>query len=322
MPADVYRGSTLGRALAASLDELIASQNIPASMREQIMRMYDASMCEQLKDSRLQVQGKADQLHGRIEDGKLETYNNYNGNWTFDLKQARMKGRAFNSAPSSGYANRDGRVIQNVQVVAVDCKQAELEQAPIEEAPLEVAASGEADDGNAAATTADDEVDDALLQYDGASDPAEPPAAPAAPAAACAARAEPPATHAAAPRAARLPQMDGEDDDGDDGDDWALPEDDADPLQDLPGGSRPRGSSSALTAGGEGDSGEELNSDDDSDDDVRRGGAQATYTNTVHAQFRKVKRQRNKWNCELTAGVATIDGLDYVFTKCDATWVF
>ena len=46
------------------------------------------------------------------------------------------------------------------------------------------------------------------------------------------------------------------------------------------------------------------------------------YSNTVHAQFRKVKRQRNKWNCELTAGVATIDGLDYVFTKCDANFLF
>lgn len=305
MPADVYRGSTLGRALAASLDELIASQDIPASMREQIMRMYDTAMCKRLKDDQLHTAGKVDQLHGRIEDGKLVNYNNFNGSWTFDLKQARLKGRAFNSAPSSGYANRDGRVIQNVQVVAVDCKQAELEQAPIEEAPLEVAASGEADDGNAAATTADDEADDALFQYDGASDPAEPPAAHAAPA----------APAAAWPRAARLPQMDGEDDDGDD---WALPEDDADPLQDLPGGSRPRGSSSALTAGEAGDSGEELNSDDDLDDDVRPRGAQAAYTNTVHAQFRKVKRQRNKWNCELTAGVATIDGLDYVFTKCDA----
>ena len=46
------------------------------------------------------------------------------------------------------------------------------------------------------------------------------------------------------------------------------------------------------------------------------------YSNTVHAQFRKVKRQRNKWNCELAAGVATIDGLDYVFTKCDANFLF
>ena len=164
MPADVYRGSTLGRALSASLDELIASQDIPASMREQVMRLYDAAMCEQLKDSVLQVQGKADQLHGRIEDGKLETYRFVNGNWTFDLKQARLKGHAFNSAPGSGFANRDGRAIQGVHVVAVDCKQAELEQAPIEEAPLEVTASGEADDGNAAATTADDEVDDAISQ--------------------------------------------------------------------------------------------------------------------------------------------------------------
>ena len=229
MPADVYRGSTLGSALSASLDELISSQDIPASMREQIMRLYDKAMCEQilalpaLKDG-LQVQGKADQLHGRIEEGKLETYRFFNGNWTFDLKQARLKGHAFNSAPGSGYANRDGRVIQNVHVVAVDCKQAELEQAPIEEAPLEATASGAADEGNEAATIdeADDEVgDDAIFQNDGASDPAEPPAAATAACAVRAARAAPPATHAAAPRAARLPQLDGEDDDEDD---WALAE--------------------------------------------------------------------------------------------------
>ena len=162
MPADVYRGSTLGSALSASLDELISSQDIPASMREQIMRLYDKAMCEQilalpaLKDG-LQVQGKADQLHGRIEEGKLETYRFFNGNWTFDLKQARLKGHGFNSAPGSGYANRDGRVIQNVHVVAVDCKQAELEQAPIEEAPLEATTSGAADEGNEAATI--DEAD-------------------------------------------------------------------------------------------------------------------------------------------------------------------
>jgi len=211
-----------------------------------------------------------------------------------------------------GAASRDGRDIKNVHVVAVDCKVAELDQAPIEEAPLEATASGALDEGNAAATTADT-CDDEFFQFDGAGDPAEPPAA------ACAARAEPQAAHVAVPRATRLPQLDGEDDDEDD---WALPGDE-DPLQDLPGGKRPRGSSSALVADGGGDSAEELNSDDDSDDGVGRGGAQAVqYTNTVHAQFRKVKRQRNKWNCELSAGVATIDGLDYAFTKCDANFLF
>ena len=128
MPADVYRGSTLGKALAASLDELIASQDIPASMREQVMRLYDAAMCEQLKDGQLQVRGKADQLHGRIEDGKLETYRNFDMKWTFDMKQARLKGHAFNSSHSSGFVNRDGRVIENLHVAAVDEKQAALEQ--------------------------------------------------------------------------------------------------------------------------------------------------------------------------------------------------
>lgn len=297
------------------MDDLIGKEEIPVAMREQIMRMYDAAMCEQLTDSRMS-QIKAEQLHARIEDGQLETYRFFNGSWTFDLKRARLKGRAFNSSP--GQSSRDGRNIQNVHVVAVDVKVAELEQAPIEEAPLEASASGVADEGNTAATTADTWDDEFAMmqQFDGASDPVEPLATHATPA--CAA-------HDAASRGTRLPQLDGEDDDDDD---WALAEDAPaspadDPLQDVPGGARGRDSSSALPASGF-DSAEELNSDDDSDGGGGGGrGAQAVqYTNTVHAQFRKVKRQRNKWNCELTAGVATIDGLDYAFTKCDANFLF
>jgi len=75
-------------------------------------------------------------------------------------------------------------------------------------------------------------------------------------------------------------------------------------------------------AGEDDEIGEALGSEDDSDDDRPGGARTVEYKNTVHAQFRKVKRQRNKWNCELTAGVATIDGLDYVFTKCDANFLF
>ena len=46
--------------------------------------------------------------------------------------------------------------------------------------------------------------------------------------------------------------------------------------------------------------------------------------NTVFAQFKKVKRQasKQKWNCELLAGTATIDGFDYAFTKCDAVFAY
>ena len=43
----------------------------------------------------------------------------------------------------------------------------------------------------------------------------------------------------------------------------------------------------------------------------------------MFAQFKKVKRMagsKNKWNCELLAGIATIDGLDYAFTKCEAVF--
>ena len=52
--------------------------------------------------------------------------------------------------------------------------------------------------------------------------------------------------------------------------------------------------------------------------------AGAPVPNTVFAQFKKVKRQpsKNKWNCELLAGTATIDGLDYAFTKCEAVFAY
>ena len=43
--------------------------------------------------------------------------------------------------------------------------------------------------------------------------------------------------------------------------------------------------------------------------------------NTLFAQFRKVKRQRNKWVCDLLAGTATLDNRDYAFARCDATFV-
>ena len=43
---------------------------------------------------------------------------------------------------------------------------------------------------------------------------------------------------------------------------------------------------------------------------------------TFHSFLISALLLANKWNCELTAGVATIDGLDYVFTKCDANFLF
>ena len=46
------------------------------------------------------------------------------------------------------------------------------------------------------------------------------------------------------------------------------------------------------------------------------------YSNTILAQYKKVKRVRNKFQCELIAGIADIDGKTMPFTKCDAIWEF
>eukprot|EP00908_Phaeocystis_cordata_P021111 Transcript_3414.p1 GENE.Transcript_3414~~Transcript_3414.p1 ORF type:complete len:305 (-),score=134.29 Transcript_3414:86-1000(-) len=304
MPAPVYRGCSLGVHLAGALDELIAKEEIPEQMREQVMRLFDTAMCDQLKDNSVagSTAKKAEKLQGRIEEGQLETYRFVNNSWTFDLAQAKFKGLAFDLKTGA----KDVPFKQHVHIEAVDAKFAELEQEPEELAPLQAAASAADDEVDAPATIANDEDwedEEGAGQFDGADDPVVPPA-------------EQAAAHraAAAPRPP-LPQLDGDGFDDDEELDGGTFDD---PLDDRPGG----GSSSAV---GE-LVGEELNSDDDSEEDVRRpGGAgrgAGAHTNSVHAQFRKVKRQRNKWHCELTAGIAKLDGLDYAFTKCDATFLF
>jgi len=64
------------------------------------------------------------------------------------------------------------------------------------------------------------------------------------------------------------------------------------------------------------DSGEELNSDDD--DDAEEAVVAGEPNNLVLAQFDKVKRTRNKWHCTFKAGMASLNGIEYAFTNCEA----
>ncbi|CCF49637.1 hypothetical protein NDA11_007746 [Ustilago hordei] len=62
----------------------------------------------------------------------------------------------------------------------------------------------------------------------------------------------------------------------------------------------------------------EIGSDlDDSDDEDADGGADGDNDDMVLCLYDKVQRVKNKWKCVLKDGVASIDGRDYLFAKCN-----
>lgn len=63
---------------------------------------------------------------------------------------------------------------------------------------------------------------------------------------------------------------------------------------------------------------DEIGSDlDDSDDEDADGGADGDNDDMVLCLYDKVQRVKNKWKCVLKDGVASIDGRDYLFAKCN-----
>ncbi|PWN53768.1 TFIIA-domain-containing protein [Violaceomyces palustris] len=64
---------------------------------------------------------------------------------------------------------------------------------------------------------------------------------------------------------------------------------------------------------------DEIGSDlDDSDEDDGEGGIEGDINeDMVLCLYDKVQRVKNKWKCVLKDGVASIDGRDYLFTKCN-----
>lgn len=63
---------------------------------------------------------------------------------------------------------------------------------------------------------------------------------------------------------------------------------------------------------------DEIGSDlDDSDDEDAEGGADGDNDDMVLCLYDKVQRVKNKWKCVLKDGVASIDGRDYLFAKCN-----
>ena len=63
---------------------------------------------------------------------------------------------------------------------------------------------------------------------------------------------------------------------------------------------------------------DEIGSDlDDSDDEDVDGGADGDNDDMVLCLYDKVQRVKNKWKCVLKDGVASIDGRDYLFAKCN-----
>lgn len=63
---------------------------------------------------------------------------------------------------------------------------------------------------------------------------------------------------------------------------------------------------------------DEIGSDlDDSDDEDLDGGVDGDNDDMVLCLYDKVQRVKNKWKCVLKDGVASIDGRDYLFAKCN-----
>lgn len=62
---------------------------------------------------------------------------------------------------------------------------------------------------------------------------------------------------------------------------------------------------------------DEIGSDLDDSDDEDLDGADGDNEDMVLCLYDKVQRVKNKWKCVLKDGVASIDGRDYLFAKCN-----
>ncbi|CCA66823.1 probable TFIIA subunit [transcription initiation factor] [Serendipita indica DSM 11827] len=81
-PYELYRGSSVGIALADSLDALISSNEITPQLAIRIMERYDKAVCDVLQK---QVKAKA------TFKGRLHTYRNCDDVWSFYLRKCTLK---------------------------------------------------------------------------------------------------------------------------------------------------------------------------------------------------------------------------------------
>lgn len=81
-PYELYRGSSVGIALADSLDSLISSNEITPQLAVRIMERYDKAVCDVISK---QVKAKAS------FKGHLHTYRNCDDVWTFYARDCVLK---------------------------------------------------------------------------------------------------------------------------------------------------------------------------------------------------------------------------------------
>ncbi|KAG8820975.1 Transcription initiation factor IIA small chain (TFIIA 13.5 kDa subunit) [Serendipita sp. 411] len=79
---ELYRGSSVGLALADSLDALISSNEITPQLAIRIMERYDRAVCDVFQK---QVKAKA------TFKGHLHTYRNCDDVWTFYARDCTLK---------------------------------------------------------------------------------------------------------------------------------------------------------------------------------------------------------------------------------------
>ncbi|KAI3925527.1 hypothetical protein MKW92_019624 [Papaver armeniacum] len=81
---EIYRGSTIGKCLMETLDEMVSNGTLTLELAEEVLAQFDESMIEAL---RTQVKSKV------TIKGDVQRYNSYADSdiWRFILKDAVLK---------------------------------------------------------------------------------------------------------------------------------------------------------------------------------------------------------------------------------------
>jgi len=84
-PTDLYRGTSVGRALVQALQQMIAEGSISSSTAQQIIENYDAAFLKTMREV------VTDDVSTSVEiTGSLSCFNNLHGLWRVDVEGAEV----------------------------------------------------------------------------------------------------------------------------------------------------------------------------------------------------------------------------------------
>lgn len=110
MSVEIYRQTKLGDSLVAALEDLLDNGKITPELAIKVLSEFDTSYVEAIKNS---FKSKS------TFKGKLDTYRNCEGVWTFILSDAKFK---TNLSSLSSTTNAPEVAVDKVQIVCVDAK--------------------------------------------------------------------------------------------------------------------------------------------------------------------------------------------------------